>query len=150
MDLDNLLNNTLEEFLLECVGDKIEDVSELPKMLKDIGYLDRKDEYIDKTTRCEILDVDDAYVESYFVSENEIHIKYEIAFILQTFINSEYIWRVQGCAQIDLSIPDTNSADWSVFDKQNNNFFEYYEKFKNLTHFQNVVYKDIECDTLED
>lgn len=42
MDLDNLLNNTLEGFLLEYVGDKIEDVSELPKMLKDITYLEKR------------------------------------------------------------------------------------------------------------
>lgn len=149
MDLENLLNNTLEEFLLECVGDKIEDVSELPKMLKDIVYLDRKEEYIAETTRCEILDVDDAFVENYFVSGNEIHIQYEIAFILQTFIHSDYIWRVQGCAQLELSIPDTNTVDWSVFDEQNNNFFEHYEKFKKLVHFQNVAYREIECDTLD-
>lgn len=148
MDLDNLLNNTLKEFLLECVGDKIEDVSELPNMLNDIGYLDRKDEYIAETTRCEILDIDDAFVENFYVSENEIHIQYEIAFILQTFIHSEYIWRVQGCAKLEFSIPDTNSVDWLVFDTQNNNFFEQYNKMKELVHFKNVVYKEIECDTL--
>ena len=148
MDLDNLLNKTLEEFLLECVSDKIEDVSELPQMLKDIGYLDRKEEYIAKTTKCEILDVDDGFVENYFVSENEIHIQYQVVFILQTFIDSEFIWRVQGCAKLEFSIPDTNSVDWLVFDMQNNNFFEQYNKIKELVHFKNVVYKEIECDTL--
>lgn len=148
MDLDNLINYTLEEFLLECVGDKIEDVSELPQMLKDIGYLDSKEDYIAKTTRCEILDVEDAFVENYFVLGNEIHIQYQVAFILQTFINSEFIWRVQGCAQLELSIPDTNSVDWSVFDTQKNKFFEQYKKYKELVHFKNVVYKEMECDTL--
>ena len=36
MDLEHLLNDTLEEFFWQYVGDKIEEVSELPKMLKDI------------------------------------------------------------------------------------------------------------------
>lgn len=147
MDLDNLLNNTLEEFLLECVSDKIEDVSELPKMLKDIAYLDSKQELIDKITKSEILDVEDSSVENYFLSGNEIHIRYNMVFILQTFIDSEFIWRVQGCAHAELSIPDTDLADWSVFDTQNN-FFEQYEKLKGLVRFQNVVYTETECDTL--
>lgn len=147
MDLDNLLNNTLEEFLLECVSDKIEDVSELPKMLKDIAYLDSKQELIDKITKCEILDVEDSFVENYFLSGNEMHIRYNIVFILQTFIDSEFIWRVQGCARAELSIPDTDLADWSVFDTQNN-FFEQYEKHKEQVRFQNVVYTETECDTL--
>ncbi len=42
VDLDNLLNNTLSEFFLECVGNKIEEVSELPEMMKDIGYLESR------------------------------------------------------------------------------------------------------------
>ena len=154
MDLDNLLNNTLEEYLLQCIIDKIEDVSELPKMLKGIGYLDRKEEYLARTTRCEVLDFEDPLIENCFESENEIHIQYEFVYILQTFIDSNFIWRVQGCAQLELFIPDTNSVDWSVFDTQNeeshnDEFFEYYEKYKEFAHFQNIVYKDIECDTIE-
>lgn len=148
MDLNDLLCDTLDEFLLECVCNKIEDVSELPKMLKNIGYLDNKQELIAKTTKCEILDGDDAFVENYFVSGNEIHIQYKLNFILQTFIDSEIIWRVQGCAQLELSIPDTNLADWSVFDTQDSDFFEHYEKYKESVHFQNIVYEEIECDTL--
>lgn len=42
VDLDNLLNNTLSEFFLECVGNKIEEVSELSEMMKDIGYLESR------------------------------------------------------------------------------------------------------------
>lgn len=148
MDLDNLLNNTLEEFLMECVSDKIEDVSELPKMLEDIHYLDSKQEFIDKTTKCEILGVENAFVEDYFLEENEIHIQYELEFILQTFVESEFIWRVQGCVQAELSIPDTSLVDWSVFDTENNDFFEQYRKYKESVRFQNIVYRQIESDTL--
>lgn len=148
MNIDDLLNKTLGEFLLECVGKKIEDVSELPKMLQNIGYLDRKDELIAKTTACEILDIDDAFIENYLVSGNEIQIKYQVDYIMQTFVGFEAIWRVQGSASTELSIPNTNLDDWSVFDTQADNFFEHYEKFKGLVRFRNVVYNDLECDTL--
>ena len=117
-------------------------------MLKDIAYLDNKEEFIEKTTECEILDVADAFVEDYFLSGNEIHIQYSLAFILQTFADSEFIWRVQGCAQAELSIPNDNLEEWPVFDEQNNDFFEQYEKYKELVRFHNIAYTDIECDTL--
>lgn len=148
MDLDYLLNDVLEEYLLECVSEKIEEISELPKMLKDINYLDDKQEFLNKTTKCEILDVDENFVDDYCVSGNEIHIQYELSFILQTFIDSEFIWRVQGCARSELTIPDTNSMDWSVFDPQDDNFSDDYDKFKELVHFQKISYQEMECDTL--
>lgn len=150
MNLDHLLNDTLEEFLLECVSGKIEEVSELPKMVKDIVYLDDKQELLNKTTGCEILDIEDSFIENYSLSENEIHIQYSLAFILQTFINSEHIWRVQGYAQVECSIPDTRKVEWSVFESQGNNnaFFEQYEKHKEFVRFQNIVYEENECDTL--
>ena len=148
MDLDDLLTNVLDEFLLECVCDKIEDVSELPEMLKDIGYLDNKQELIQNTTRCEILDGDDAFIENYEAAENEVHIQYTINFILQTLIESEIIWRVQGCAQAELSIPEAVLDDILKDD----DFDERYEKYEAVleesVRFQNIVYKEVECDTL--
>ena len=82
------------------------------------------------------------------MSGNEIHIQYKIDFILQTFTDSEAIWRVQGSAEVEFSIPDTSQADWSVFDDPDSDFFEQYEKYKTLVHFHQITYTDIECDTL--
>ena len=66
-------------------------------MLKDINYLDNKEEFISKITRCEVLDTE----------------------------------------------------DWTVFDDiQGKDFFALYEKYKELVCFQNIVYQDVECDTL--
>lgn len=148
MNFDDLLTNVLDEFLLECVCDKIEDVSELPEMLKDIGYLYNMQELMQNTTRCEILDGDDAFVENYEAAENEVHIQYTINFILQTFIESEGIWRVQGCAQAELSIPEAVLNDILKDD----DFDEQYEKYEAVleesVRFQNIVYKEVECDTL--
>lgn len=148
MNVENLLNKTLEEFLMECVSKKIEEVSQLPEMLKNIGYLENRDEFISKTTRCEMSDIDDAFIESHIVSGNEIHINYQIDYIMQTFVGSKAIWRVQGSARAELSIPNTDLEDWSVFETEPDKFFENFAKFKGLVRFGNVVYSDIECDTL--
>lgn len=43
MHLEDWVEETIEEFLLEYVGDQIEEVSQLPAILEDIKYLLDKD-----------------------------------------------------------------------------------------------------------
>ena len=148
VDRDELLCDTLEEFLLECTGDKVEEVSELPKMLADIFYLSDKEELLEQTTRCEILDIDDGFVTHDEVVGDEIHIHYSLDFILQTSIGPEPVWRVQGSARMELSIPDITVTDWSVFDSPDEDFFDLYEEHKKLVRFHSIEYSQVECDTL--
>lgn len=145
---DNSLKDVLDEFLLECVCSRIEDISELPKMLKDINYLDNKQELIAKTTSCEILDVEDYFVTNYSTSENKIHVEYEISFILQTFIDFESIWRIQGVAKTDFTILNADLIEYSAINEKGSNFSDNYERNKKLIHFKNIIYSDIECDTM--
>lgn len=146
MDIEELLNDTLEEYLMEFVGDKVEDVAELPNMLKDIGYLDNKEELIAKTTYCEILEPGDAEVEDCEEDGGDIHLTYVFDYIMQTFIKDDFIWRIQGTIRAELTITDADSVDWSEF--EDGDFDELYDKFKELVRFDKVKYDFIECDTL--
>ena len=47
------------DFLWEVVGNKTEEVDNLPNLLKDINYLDDKEVYLSKITRCEIFNCDE-------------------------------------------------------------------------------------------
>ena len=105
VDRDELLCDTLEEFLLECTGDKVEEVLELPKMLADIFYLSDKEELLEQTTRCEILDIDDGFVTYDEVVGDEIHIHYSLDFILQTSIGPE-----PSTTEISSSSPSSAAA----------------------------------------
>lgn len=148
MYLEDLVEETLDEFLLECVGDKVEEVSQLPAMLDGIDYLEDKDELIAETDGCEILDVGDYSALHCYEENGKIYIIYSLDYILQTFIDSEFIWRIQGTIKAQLSIPDTNSVDWSEFDNGDKSFEELYEKYKHLVHFDRIDYVFIEADTI--
>lgn len=146
MDIEELLNDTLEEYLMEVVGDKVEDVAELPNMLKDISYLDNKEELIAKTDYCEILEPGDAEVEDCEEDDGDIHLTYVFDYIMQTFIKDDFIWRIQGTIRAELTITDADSVDWSEF--EDGDFDALYDKFKELVRFDKVKYDFIECDTL--
>lgn len=53
-------------------------------------------------------------------------------FFLQTFLDSEFIWRVQGCARAKFSIPGPDSVDWFVFDAEIMIFLRIMKNIKNL------------------
>ena len=120
----------LNDELLDIVCEKIEQVSELPEMLKNIGYLDNKETLIEQTTACEILDISDSVITDQRVSENKVLIDCEIDFILQTFIDHKIVWRVQAAAKVRLSAPEDE-----IFDP-------------GLVDIQSIEYIDVECDDL--
>lgn len=78
------------------------------------------------------MDSDNCFVDNYSVSGNKIHIEYEMEFIMQTFLDSEFIWRVQGCARAKFSIPGPDLVDWSVFDAEDHDFLRIMINTKNL------------------
>ena len=69
-------------------------------------------------------------------------------YILQTFVDSEFIWRIQGTIKTQLSIPDMNTVNWLEFENSEESFEELYDKYKNLVHFDNIEYVFIEVDTI--
>lgn len=105
MCLEDLVEETLEEFLLECVGNKVEEVSQLPAMLDGIEYLMDKDQLIAETDDCEMLEVGDSDVLHCYEEDGKLHIIYTLDYILQTFVDSEFIWRIQGTIKAELSMP---------------------------------------------
>lgn len=147
MHLEDLVDDTLEEFLLECVGDKVEEVSQLPAMLDGINYLEDKDELIAETDACEILDIEDSIAQHCYEEDGKIHIFYSLEYILQTFSDSEFIWRIQGTIKAHLTIPDEKAVNWSEF--EDGCFEDLYEKYKHLVHFERIDYAFIEADIIE-
>ena len=120
----------LNDELLDIVCEKIEQVSELPKMLKNIGYLYNKEALIEQTTACEILDISDSVITDQSVSGNKVIIDCEIDFILQTFIDHKIVWRVQAAAKVRLAAPEDENYDPDDID------------------IQSLEYVDVECDDL--
>lgn len=145
MTIQELFENSfesMEEFLLNCVGDKIEDVSEIPEMLGDIAYLDNKDSLISQTTKYEILDTEDYHILKYNINNGFINVRFNMDFIMQTFVNSKYIWRIQCMAEAEISIKNNSSIDFEEFDPDD------YKKYTDLIKINNIKYYNAECDTL--
>ena len=148
MYLEDLVEGTLDEFLLECVGNKIEEVSQLPYMLEGINYLSDKEELIAETYMCEILGIDDYSAEHCYEEDGKIYIFYSLDYILQTFIGDEFVWRIQGTIKAQLSMPDDKTANWAEFANSEKSFEELYEEYKNLVQFDRIDYVFIEADTI--
>ena len=149
MDLEDLVEETLDEFLLECVGNKAEEISQLPAMLDGIEYLLDKDELIAKTDFCEMFEVGDSSADHCYEENGELHVLYSLDYILQTGIDGEPVWRIQGTIKAHLVMPDRKSADWNEFADDENNFSELYEKYRPLVRFESIDYVFIEAGIMD-
>ncbi len=145
MCLEDLVEETIEEFLLECVGNKVEEVSQLPAMLDGIEYLMDKEQLIAETDACEMLEVGDSDVLHCYEEDGKLHVIYTLDYILQTFVDSEFIWRIQGTIKAELSMPDTNTVDWTEFADEDKSFEELYDKYKDLVNFDRIDYLFVEA-----
>ncbi len=115
-------------------------------MLEGIEYLIDKDKLIAETDECEILYVGDSIVEHCYENNGKIYILYALDYILQTFIDSEFVWRIQGTIKSQLSIPDKKTADWSIVRRRQKRL---YEKYKVLVRFEKIDYAFIEAEIIE-
>lgn len=142
IDLFNDNPELAEDFLLNYMGDKIEEVSELPKMINNIGYIDNKEELLLQTTECEILDIGEYRIKKYDICGEEINVQFDMSFIIQSFVNTKFIWRIQGTVDSDIMIKNDMSYCFENFDPDN------YKEYSDLISVKKLKYYDMECDTL--
>lgn len=147
MSAQELIESISETFLWEVVSAHIEQPRFLPEMLANIGYLDNKDEMINKVDGMEIMDSEPLEI-LYSVAENgRISFGFEMPFVLIAKSGREQLLRITAVAAGKCSIPDENAFDWSAFDWDDMNKQELLAH-KDLAEFLQLNFEDAECDDL--
>lgn len=145
MEIQELLDVLSETFLWEVVSAHIEQTRFLPDMLLDIGYLENKDEIIQRVDRMEILDSEPLEIFSSYADNGRISFGFEMPFILIAKSGKEQLLRITAITAGRCSIPDENAFDWSAFDWDDMNKQELLVH-KDLAEFSELRFEDVECD----
>ncbi len=143
---DELINEILYDFLWEIVSNKTEEIKNLTAMLKDIGYLDDKEELIAKTTECAVQTTDNFDIINSYEEDDHIVIDCEMDFIMQTFIGREYIWSITGVTKCKICIPGIEGYNWEII--KNARFANDLLCHKDIVDFTDINFDGIECDCL--
>ncbi|MDO5558463.1 MAG: hypothetical protein Q4F95_02575 [Oscillospiraceae bacterium] len=141
-ELFDIISQTL---LWECASEKVEDPSELGEMLKDINYLDDKEEILEQITGANIVSSESFDVTDINREGSELCVTFEMPFILSAEINGQPIWRISGEAAGICTIPDSEIFDWRVYDFKRMSREELLS-FSDIPKFQKMKYR-VECDT---
>ena len=147
MGAREIIDGLSETFLWEVVSAYIEQPRFLPEMLRDVGYLENKDEVIRRVDSMEILDIEPLYI-LYCITENgKIVFGFETPYVLIARCGKEKLLRITAIFAAKCTIPDENAFDWSAFDWNNMNRQELLAH-KDLAEFSAVRFEDAECDDL--
>jgi len=129
----------LSDLLCNIAGEYVENISELPKMLEHIGYIDNIEDVISQVKNCEIMFPDNWKINDYQIVSNEAKINFEMDFILNAFADS-FVLRIQGWLKTDITLSD-GKDDIQNFDPDD------YKRYSEYVRIDNIDYCDIEVDT---
>lgn len=147
MSTQELIESISETFLWEVVSAHIEQPRFLPEMLANIGYLDSKDEIINKVDGMEILDSESLEILDSVEENGRISFGFEMPFVLIAKSGREQLLRITAVAAGKCSIPDESAFNWGAFDWDDMNKQELLAH-KDLAEFSLLSFEDAECDDL--
>ena len=146
MDREELIESLRESLLLQVVRSHIEQLNQLPIMLKKIEYLENKAEIISSITRCEILTSDKFKIRKTDIEGSKIVIHYEMPSItLAAWNDKTQLLRVVVTMKGLLAIPDIDQYNWHSIDFSEMSKEELLEN-KSLVYILETFYENVECD----
>lgn len=147
MGIQKLLAGLSETFLWEIVSAYIEQTRFLPEMLRDVGYVNNKDEIVRKVDRSEILDSEPLEIFDCNAANGRISFGFAMPFILIAKSGREQLLRITATVAGKCSIPDENAFDWSAFDWGDMSRPELLAH-RDLAEFSELRFEQVECDDL--
>lgn len=147
MGAQELLDELSETFLWEIVSEYIEQTRFLPDMLRNVGYIENKDEITQKIDGAEILDSEQPEIFDGSAENGRITFGFEMPFVLIAKSGEEQLLRITATAAGQCSIPDENAFDWNAFDWEDMNKPELLSH-KDLAEFSQLRFEEVECDDL--
>ncbi|MBD5113473.1 MAG: hypothetical protein HDT42_13215 [Ruminococcaceae bacterium] len=147
METQELLDGLSETFLWEIVSAYIEHPRFLPDMLRNVGYIENKDEIIQKVDDMEIMDSEEPEIFDSNTENGRISFGFEMPFVMIAKSGEEQLLRITTTASGQCSIPDENAFDWSAFDWEDMDKPELLSH-KDLAEFSEMRFEEVECDDL--
>ena len=138
MDRNELLELLSADLLWEIISAKVEEVNQIPAMLKNIGYLDDKEELISQINNCEVFDSEPLNVIGFTVQEEKIFIDFEMSFLLSAWHDEKSLLRITAAVSGKCSVPDVNVFDWENRDAEE----------AGIVNVLELNYVDVECDDM--
>lgn len=147
METQELLDGLSETFLWEIVSAYIEHPRFLPDMLRNVGYIENKDEIIQKVDDIEVMDSEEPEIFDSSAENGRISFGFEMPFVMIAKSGEEQLLRITATASGQCSIPNENAFDWSAFDWEDMDKPELLSH-KDLAEFSEMRFEEVECDDL--
>lgn len=131
----------------ENISASIEKTENLPALLSDIGYLDRKDEVIKKADKAQISESEPPDFSNIGVEGGRLTLSFIMPFLMIVKSGNEELVRITATAVGSISIPDESAFDWEAYDWEDMTRPELLSHGE-LISFSRLAFTDAECDDL--
>lgn len=145
MDRKQLIDVLAITLLWEGISSYVEEPPQLCRMLKKIHYQEDIKPFLERVTRCEVLDSEPLEIVTVEEQGEYLLLSFEMPFLLSVWIGKKQVLRVTAEAFGTVSVPDVDTYDWQSETFEALNKQELLVK-RNLLKLVTLSYKNIECD----
>ena len=131
----------LAEIIPDFIDGYVENINQLPEMLKDIGYVDAIEARIAQITECEIFDSEPLEIKKFHVENGKIVMSFEWDFLLSAWSKGEPQFRITATAIGKCAVPDMDQYDWERQEIEKIDTRE-----QNIVDLLELEYSFVECD----
>lgn len=145
VDREQLVGVLSTSLLWEVVCAHVENINQLPIILRNIGYVEDIDNVIAQVTECEVLDSEPLAIVDFKNHEESILINFEMQFVLSAWRGTRQFLRITALAVGKCRIPDIGKYDWKSMDFEDMSKEELLS-YEGLVDILELSYSNVECD----
>ncbi len=145
MNREELVESLRESLLSIITISYVEQLNQLPIMLKSFDYLEDKAELISKITRCEVLKSEQFKIRKTDIEGSKLVVHYEIPSVtLAAWSNETQLLKITLTMRGLCAIPDIDQYDWNSKDFSELSKEEVLEN-KSLVYILETSYENVDC-----
>jgi hypothetical protein len=143
MNRQDLVNVLSDSLVWQVVSEYVEQINQVPIMLKDIRYYDISN--LPEVTMCEVFVCDSFDVLAFEVENGKIIMDFEMPMVYSVWSHDEQQLRITTIVRGKCAILDLDNYDWERFDFSKMNRLELL-RHQDLVEIIELGYHETECD----
>lgn len=143
--MEQLVKKLATTLLWDVISLKVEQKNQIPIMLKEVYYLEEKDNLMTQIKKCEVIDSDPLEIIDFIIDGEKILVEFEMQFILSVWSEKKQLLRITAISIGKCTLPGNTLCNWENIDIESLGKDGWIEN-QNLVKVLEINYTDVECE----
>lgn len=145
--MEQLVKKLATTLLWDLISLKVEEKNQIPIMLKEVYYLEEKDNLMTQIKKCEVIDSEPLEIIDFIIDGEKILVEFEMPFILSAWSEKKQLLRITATLIGKCTLSGNTLFNWNNIDIESLGKYDWLENQK-LVKILEINYTDVECEDI--